>query len=814
MTTTTKATTLSQPFNNKHFSNIPHAACVTLFTRNGRVGCGTFDRNVQTGRLVSWTAVASKNNDANGAGRELADLATVVPYVAVLDESDYTAETVAQLINYSQGFTAGDQYGTVEIGGPLRGILVLTSANGGGSYASPEPLTPQGDNTPSEAFTVSPSYEWNVNNNGDGLTVQDMYGLPTAYVYDTSTADYLRQVANEQASLHLNVQEDGTDNAYPSILSEFNYYMGPATHDGNAATSKTCLEWKDVDGLWNPRCLPLGGNSVWSVAGSPLPLGYNAGDGRPVVWVAAGMDATSMFHEMVPGANTAASNILTVLLAAQAIGGVKDEILDQLYGRIGFALFQGESYGYLGSRRFFKDLLAGFACQKGNEGVASVYKRKDDETTTRACLHPLRADLTFQNLGTVRGMIAVDQVGNLGGGKNFYVQGGESTGGFGGFLGQVMVELSTDDYLVQASAASQIAQDDGSYPLPPTPLTSLVKISDSAYGGVALTGYDDAFVANSYYHSHLDSTSKFQSIDSDAIATAATILARAAVAAAYQNEAEDVDAQTAAAYGMELIPDAISSSSETFQKLYNCLFQDGNCETFLNYATVEEKNDAARTGIDLGIGQPLKSPPNYYVSIYDLDNGQAAVRASGKLYGSLVEGDGDDVKAYGEDVNDVFILRPSLLETSVFGIFNDFLGRGSFSNDDDNSANELVKCQSTTDCSSVSYCSTASSSLQLPTCAGGLCICGSRCHYHLALDEALIPTKNKNPNYFEIQEGDAGVSAMYTEPFWDSGVGVRIYNDAGNTPGTWAMSMGAVAALLCFMVVYRLKKTLVKEKVY
>ncbi|KAL3795019.1 hypothetical protein HJC23_006340 [Cyclotella cryptica] len=814
MTTSNRNTTLSQPFNNKHFANIPHAACVTLFTRNGRVGCGTFDRNVQTGRLVSWTAVASHNNAANGAGRGLAGLSTVPPYVAVVDEADYTAETVAQLINYSQGFAAGDQYGNVDIGGPLRGILVLASANGGGSYASPEPLAPQGDNTPSEALTVSPSYEWNVNNNGDGLTTQDMYGLPTAYVYDSATVEYLREVASDQASLDLAVQQDGSDNAYPSILAEFNYYMGPATHDGSTATSKTCLEWKDVDGSWNPRCLPLGGNSVWSVAGSPLPLGYNAGDGRPVVWIAAGMDSTSMFHDMVPGANTAASNILAVLLAAQVIGGVKDEVLDQLYGRIGFALFQGEAYGYLGSRRFLKDVMGGFECQKGNEGVASVYKRKEEETTTRACLHPLRADLTFQNLGTVRGMIAVDQVGNLGGGKNFYVQGGESTGGFGGFLGQVMVELSTENYSVQASAASQNAQDDGSYPLPPTPLASLVKVSDSAYGGVVLTGYDDAFVANSYYHSHLDSTSKFQSIDSDAIATAATILARTAVAAAYQTEAGDVDAETAATYAKELIPDAVSSSSEGFQKLYSCLFQDGNCETFLSYATVEEKNDAARTGVDLGIGQPLKSPPNYYVSIYDLDNGQAAVRASGKLYGSLDDEDGDDVKSYGDDENDVFILRPSLLETSIFGIFNDYLGRGAFSNDEENSSAELVKCQSTTDCSSVSYCSTATSSLALPTCAGGQCICGSRSHYHPALDEAIIPTKNKYPNYFEIQEGDAGVSALYTEPFWDSGVGVRIYNDAGKTPGTWAMSMGAVAALVCFMAVYRLKKTLVKEKVY
>jgi nicastrin len=470
------------------------------------------------------------------------------------------------------------------------------------------------------------------------------------------------------------------------------------------------------------------------------------------------MDATSMFHDLVPGANTAASNIMAVLLAAEAIGGIKDEVLDGLYSRIGFGLFQGESYGYIGSRRFFKDVVGGFACDGGDEGVASVYKRKDEETTARACVKPMRADLTFQNLGAVRGMIAVDQVGNLGGGKNFYVQGGESTGEFAGFMAQVMVELFTEDYTVQASSVAQNAQEDGSYPLPPTPLISLMKVSDS-YGGVVLTGYDDAFVADSHYHSHLDSTAKVQSIDPDALASAATGLARTAVAAAYQNE--EVDAETAAAYAKNLIPNAVSSSSETFKTLYNCLFEDGNCEALLKFGSVEVNNDAVRTGYNSGMGQPLGTPPNYYVSIYNLENGQAAVRSSGKLYGSLDAGSDSDVKAYGQDTGDTFLLRGSLLEMGVFGMLNNFLGKGSFSNE--SSEPELTKCQSTTDCSSVSYCSTDSSSLNVATCAGGQCVCGSRSHYHPALDEALAPADNKYPNYFEIQEGDAGISALYTE---------------------------------------------------
>ena len=176
--------------------------------------------------------------------------------------------------------------------------------------------------------------------------------------------------------------------------------------------------------------------------------------------------------------------------------------------------------------------------------------------------------------------------------------------------------------------------------------------------------------------------------------------------------------------------------------------------------------------------------------------------------------DESEVEPYGSDEHDAFLLQPLLLEMSVFGLLNDSLGRGAFVDGQENTDSALASCQSTADCSSVSYCNADSSSLVVPTCAGGKCVCGSRSHYHPALDEALSPAKNKYPNYFEIREDDTGVSALYTEPFWDSGVGVRIYNDAGKTPGIWASCMGTVAALLSFGVGYRLKKKLMKEKVY
>ena len=843
-----------------------------------------------TGRLLHWNTVATNDgddaeanvdngddgeeggNDGEGRKRKLASSSTtsLPPYVAVIEEENYTSDNIAKLISYSSRYTATNDYGSVQEGPgrPLQGVLVLasnatTSNSNDVQFSSPDSLTPQGQGTPSASLTIGTSYQWNVNNNGHGLMNTDMYGLPTVYVYDVPTSRYLSNVAIEQSNALSTSQgsenestadDDGEELVYPAILSEFNYYMGPGgevDNDGNEVyNSQKCLGWKDTNDEWNPRCAPLGGNSVWSVAGSPLPLDYTAaengnGDGegengnnnnsnKPTILIATSIDSTSMFHDLSPGANNAASNILTVLMAANLLGStVTDSTFDELYGRITFAFFQGESYGYIGSRRFLKDVLnGGFDCTAGNDGVPSVYKRKDEATVVRSCLHPLRQDLTFQNLGEVRGMIAVDQVGNLGGTKNMYVHGGQKTdggSGFATFVSEVLVELSTasDDnngYTAQASSVQeyQDEEDGSSPPLPPTPLSSLVQLSNSGIGGAILTGYDDAYIANSLYHSHLDSTSMHQTIDKDAIASAATLVARSAIAAAYQNANDEVDAETAAAYALELLPNAVDSSSDTFTKLYDCFFVDGNCETLLTYGEVERTNDKIRTGSDLGMGVPLEKPPNYYVSIYDSSNGQAFVRVGDKYYGSLIGGEKDDngevIENYGKYETDVFLVRPSLLEMSLFGLLNDFLGRGSFVLSDeegvDTTTPNVASCKSSVDCSSVSYCDTDSSALAVPMCAGGSCVCGSRSHYHPALDESLLAATNLGTGRFVIQDDDEGISALYTEPKWSSYVGVRIYNDVGSSPGAYAASIGAAFALVCIGIVWRLKKTMVKEKVY
>ena len=134
------------------------------------------------------------------------------------------------------------------------------------------------------------------------------------------------------------------------------------------------------------------------------------------------MGSISMFHDIAPDANGAASNILALLLSAHLIGSVlHDGALDALHGRIAFGFFQGGRYGYVGSWGFLGDIVNMFACNERDEDLASVHVIRDEGGAAKTCLRPMRVDLTFQNLETIRGMIAVDGMENLGGGKDLLV---------------------------------------------------------------------------------------------------------------------------------------------------------------------------------------------------------------------------------------------------------------------------------------------------------------------------------------------------------------------------------------------------------
>ena len=762
---------LDEPFSSS-YSQLNHAACTRLFTRDGSMGCGTESRDVAKGRLILFD---SNKIPGNVSGS----------YVVVFEDYDLTAENLDSILQARSSY--------------LEGILVLNStssstSNGSSnqkssqySIQSPDSRMPQGYGTPSQNVNYGyTSYAWN--SKGQGLFSYNLYGIAMAFVPDSDTAQSIRQNAQQSGKSGVN-----------DIVAEFNYYMGP-----QETNSFECLAWKDeADGEWNPKCLPLGGTSVWALAGTPPENGNNQ---RPVVLLSAAMDATSLFHDITPGANTAASNILTVLMAARLIGAnVKDEVLDALPNAIALALFQGETFGYIGSRSFIRDVAyPGFQCE--SQLVPNSHKNQNDKNKQYACLHPLRPSMNFADLGQIAGMLAVDQVGHAVANGILYVHADENNDQVGYRMANLLKYSSTDKFSVAFSSAGN--NNNNGYPYPPSPLTSLLQLSEGAVGGAVLTGYDYSFTNKVAYHSHLDSAYNFD-VELDTIAAAATVMARAALAYAYDDGSYsgNNDFQTPATYAKNLIPE-LDQNDEMFVALAKCLFYDGGkCDVIHRYSVMEAANSKAKTGISVSGMDAFPQPPNYFVGVYNYYYGQPFVQVGDKVYGSY---NGSD---YGNHPTDAVTLMPDQLESALHGLFNDFLGRGSIASEDESDGNSKTQsCKSLADCANIEYCANNG---DMATCTGGgQCVC-ERAHYHIALDEALMAAVNEPTGFFQVNENlDTGISPVYTEPYWSPSVGVRVYRSVGPLPGILTLVVGVAVSAASFFAALVLKVGLKKEKLY
>lgn len=778
-----KSDNMDEPFQASTFKHLKHSACLGLYHRNGRAGCGTADRDTQSGALFYYSGQSSPP-ESN--------------YVAVLEEYKFTSNVVGNLIANS-----GDY---------LQGILVLNgtisnSDEGGYVYSdmdkisSTGPLYPNGYNTPDANIAYgNVQYPWN--GNGDGLNQYDLFGVPIAYVNEEGSSAFIRQASK-------------TSELSSEIFTDFTYYMGP---DG--ITSTECLAWEDENtGEWNPKCLPLGGVNVWGFAGSPPTTqvykveetddgaedddaaeeeAVENDDGnnerklknvyqseKNAIVVGASIDSTSMFHDLVPGTNEGASNTLTVLMAAYLIGSnVADATLDSLNRRIVFGFFEGEAFGYTGSRAFFND-VGNFEC----DNSYLVNSVANDENSDLACLYPMRPDMKFKDIGQIAGFLTVDQIGIPAEDDLLYVH-NDGNGDIGTFMTNVLKQTGTDYFTVAESEAAD--QDNGDYPYPPTPFTGAQSISGGAFGGAVLTGYDYAYTKYPPYQTHLQPLDK---VNLQAIASAATLVARTALAAAYDDGSFDYG--SAAEFAEKMIPD-LSYQDKTFKALADCLIANGNCQMLNKYASMEAENEKSRTGFDFSAGPSLGMPPNYYVGVYSIDNGQPFVRVGKEAYGSY---DGD---SYGEKGSDFVGMQPRMLQQAIRNLLHDFLGRGQMGN------GKGVSCHKESDCGDVNYCATEGDSA---TCsAQHVCVC-KRAYFHPALDTALTAVANEYPGKFSV-DGDEENTPLWTEPYWSSNVGVKVYRDSKTGPGFIALGVGVLASLWVFTFTRKIKASLQKEKVY
>jgi nicastrin len=457
-----------------------------------------------------------------------------------------------------------------------------------------------------------------------------------------------------------------------------------------------------------------------------------------------------------------------------------------------FALFQGESYGFVGSRKFLRDLaFPGFVCY----GDVVRSKTKQGNSSEFGCLNPLRPSMSFANLGSINGMLSIDQVGHAVTNGNLFVHADSDSYGY--YLANILKYCGTNKF----SAVSSSAVDTGyGYPYPPSPLTSLLQLSGGSISGAVLTGYDYDFPSKIPYHSHLDLPAL---VELQTVAASATIIARAALAAAYDDGTYggQGDYQTPASYAINLIPE-LSSSDAVLVELSNCFLYDGNCNLIQKYTAMEASNEKLRTGLDIQVRASLGTPPNYYVGTYSDSYGQPFVKVGDQVYGAY---NGSD---FGKKTSDAISVQPKTLESTVYGLFNDYLGRGS------SSPFTATSCKKLSDCETVQGICQGNSADSV-TCSGsGVCVC-VRAHFHLALDEALDASVNMAPGFFEVNEtSDAGISPIYSEPFWSPSVSVRVYRDATALPGFFALMAGLGVGALSFFGAIVLKVGLKKEKLY
>ena len=178
--------------------DVAHAPCVRLFSSKGTTGCRTPHHEGTTAPLYHLAGFSAADQQA---------FLQVEEGVAVVMSANMLNATVLDFLA-SYAWT--------------QGVIVLDEEST--TFPSPDVPTPQGQGTPSVAFTIGPTHIWNPS--GSGLTMQK-YDFPVvlATAADEGKGDGAAQVkawAQHNGGL-------GKHGPYPRYTAVFNFYFGPTS---------------------------------------------------------------------------------------------------------------------------------------------------------------------------------------------------------------------------------------------------------------------------------------------------------------------------------------------------------------------------------------------------------------------------------------------------------------------------------------------------------------------------------------------------------------------------------------------------------
>ncbi|CAN8279000.1 unnamed protein product [Cochlearia groenlandica] len=323
---------------------------------------------------------------------------------------------------------------------------------------SPDKKFPQAQFSPYENV----AYNWNP---AASSIMWKAYNFPV-YLLSESGISAVHEILSKKKMKH---------KTYTSDVAEFNMVM--ETTKAGTHNSEACLQ--------EGTCLPLGGYSVWS---SLPPINVSSSNNRkPIVLSVASMDSASFFRDRSFGADSPISGLVALLGAVDALSRVDG--FNNLKKQLVFLVLTGETWGYLGSRRFLHEL------DLHSDAVAGL-----SDTLIETVL----------------------EIGSVGKGLS---------GGMNTFFAHKTRVSSVTNMTLDALKMSQdslasknikiLSADTTNPGIPPSSLMAFMKKNPET-SGIVLEDFDTKFV-NKFYHSHLDDLSN---INSSSVVAAASVVAR------------------------------------------------------------------------------------------------------------------------------------------------------------------------------------------------------------------------------------------------------------------------------------------------
>lgn len=276
---------------------------------------------------------------------------------------------------------------------------------------------------------------------------------------------------------NFNEPVDGQARSWPLCYSQLKSNMFGTT------SSEVCLRRKALNSRFQlvDFCDPLQDYNIW---GSLKPM--NSTEVIPeksVIIVATRMDAASMFDNISPGADSAVSGLVTLMLVAEALYKMKDEIAKSGTDKnVLFVIFQGETWGYIGSSRMVWDM------EKGQ----FPFKPQEDEPEQVA-----QVNFTHINSFIELSQVGLGVTGDI---SNLFIHTDPISNV------DPDIQSGTNDVIKSlefAEGESNFVKLEmaGNAPLPPASLQSFLKKVNIS--GVVITDHKEAFM-NKFYESIFD----------------------------------------------------------------------------------------------------------------------------------------------------------------------------------------------------------------------------------------------------------------------------------------------------------------------